>query len=248
MTSRGCPFACSFCASRKMWHRKVRYRDPKKVVEEIKHVMDKYGVKNFRFHDDTITVKKVWLKELCDGIKPLGIRWRAETRVDQVTYDVLKMMKDAGCEEIAYGVESLSQDVLDRAEKGIRLPQVYEAIKIAKKVGMEVRLFFIIGLPGERPGFADRLIKFCEETNPDGVDVSTLVPFPGSDIYENPGKYGFEFNMEDLEKFVMTRGLGKAEMDMDFIFKHDVMSNEELKAERKKTLEYIKSRKMVKNF
>ncbi|MFH1471202.1 MAG: radical SAM protein [Candidatus Micrarchaeota archaeon] len=248
MLSRGCPYSCSFCASKMMWDRKVRFRSPDNIVAEIKHVIDKYGIKNFRFHDDTITVKKEWLREICEKIKPFGIRWRAETRVDRVSSEVLKMMKEAGCEEIAYGVESLDQAVLDRADKKIKLSDVYTAVKLTKESGMGVRLFFIIGLPGEKPGYADRLIRFCEEANPDAVDVSTLVPFPGSNIYNNPEQYGFELDMEDFEHFVMTRGLGKDEIDMDFIFKHDVMSNEELKAERKKILEYIKSRKMVKNF
>jgi anaerobic magnesium-protoporphyrin IX monomethyl ester cyclase len=248
ITSRGCPYDCSFCASKTMWHRRVRFRSPKNIIEEIKHVIDTYGVKNFRFHDDTMTVKKDWLKEICNGIKPFGIKWRAGTRVDNVTYEIMKMMKEAGCDEIAFGIESLDQGVLDRANKRIRLPDVYKAVKVAKEAGMCVRLFFIIGLPGEKPGYADRLIRFCEEANPDAVDVSTLVPFPGCDIYKDPKNFGFDMDTGDFEEYVMTRGLGKEEIDTDFIFKHDVMSNEELKAERKKILEYIKSRKMVKNF
>ena len=248
ITSRGCPYACSFCASKKMWKRKVRFRSPSNVVAEIKHLVDDYGIKNFRFHDDTMTVKKEWLREVCDKIKPLGIRWRAGTRVDRVERDVLQMMKDAGCDEIAYGVESFSQEVLDKSNKKTRIPDIYRAVRIAKEVGMGVRVYLIIGLPGEKPGYVDRLIKFCEEANPDAVDVSTLVPFPGCDIYDDPKKFGFSISVEDFDNFVMARGLGKDEVDMDFVFKHDVMSNEDLKDERKKLLEYIKSRKMVKNF
>ncbi|MFH1392004.1 MAG: radical SAM protein [Candidatus Diapherotrites archaeon] len=249
ITSRGCPFNCAFCASKKMWQRRLRLRTPENVVKEIKYIIEKYNVKNFRFHDDTITARKDWIKEVCEKIKPFKIRWRAGTRVDQITEEILQLMKDAGCEEISYGVESLDPNVIEKINKGIKIEDVKSAIKIAKKVGMQVRTFFIIGLPGEKLGYADRLIQFCDETNPDAVDVSTLVPFPGCDIHDNMQTFGLEMDEEDFKKYIMTLGLGKEEeMDADFIFKHDVMSNEELKEERKKSLEYIKSRKMVKNF
>lgn len=248
MTSRGCPFNCSFCASKTMWQRRLRLRTPDNVVLEIKHVIEKYGVKNFRFHDDTITVRKDWIKEVCRKITPLGIKWRAGTRVDQSSEEILKLMKDAGCQEIAFGVESLDQGVLDKIGKNIKLADVYSAVKNAQSVGMEVRLFFIIGLPGETPGFAKRLEKFCEETNPDAIDLSTLVPFPGCDLYHHMESFGLEMDEKNYEKYVMTLGMGKDEIDKGFIFKHDVMSTEQLKDERKKALDYIKTRKMVKNY
>jgi len=248
MTSRGCPFNCAFCASKTMWQRRLRLRTPDNVVAEIKHIIDKYGVKNFRFHDDTITARKDWITEVCEKIKPFGIKWRAGTRVDHSSEEVLRLMKDAGCQEIAYGVESLDQEVLDKIGKNIKLEDVYTAIKNAKNVGMDVRLFFIIGLPGEKPGFAKRLKKFCEETNPDAVDVSTLVPFPGCDIYHNMETFGLEMDEKNYEEYIMTLGLGEDEIEKGFIFKHDVMSTSELKDERKEALEYIKARKMVKNF
>jgi anaerobic magnesium-protoporphyrin IX monomethyl ester cyclase len=248
ITSRGCPYACSFCSNEKLSGRRTRFRSPQNVLAEIKYLMKQYGIRNFRFHDDTLTVGKDRLMKICEGLKPLGIRWRAETRVDQVSPEVLGAMKDAGCEEIAFGVESLSQKVLDRSHKRIMLCDVYSAIDMVKKVGMQVRLYFMIGLLGEPLGFADRLIKFCEETKPDAVDLSTFVPFPGSAMYEHPESFGLKLIGKGFQDYIFTKGLGNSETESDFTFQHDVMTNDELKAERRKTLEYLKARRMVKNY
>jgi len=248
MTSRGCPFSCSFCANTAVWNKHVRFRSPENVVEEIKSTMEKYGIKNFRFHDDTMMLRKKRLEELCRRIKPLGIKWRAATRVDTASESSLKQIKDAGCEEIAYGFESFSQEVLDKVNKGIQVKDFYTVLAATKKVGLKSRLYLIIGLPGEQPGFADRLINFSEQTKPDAIDLSTFVPFPGSDIQRNPKKYGFGLkNEEDFSHYVFTRGLKNGEDDQDFTFEHDVMTNNQLKNERRRSLEYIMKKKMVKN-
>ncbi len=248
ITSRGCPFACAFCCSEKLSGRLVRFRSSENVLAELNEIIHRYGVTNFRFHDDTMTLNRNRLMKICEGMKPLKIRWRAETRVDQVSPEMLRGMKEVGCEEIAFGVESLSQDVLDVSNKGIHVSNVSDAIIAAKLAGMQVRLYFMIGLPKEKPGFADRLISFCEKLHPDAVDLSTFVPFPGSAIYENPEKFGLTLLNQNFGEYVMTKGLGNSETESDFAFQHDVMTNDELKEERKKALEYLKSMKMVKNY
>jgi len=102
-------------------------------------------------------------------------------------------------------------------------------------------------LPGEKPGFADRLIQFINETNPEGVDLSTFVPYPGCEIFDNPEKHHIRIKTQDFSVYNMTLGLRDGEIDREFTFQHDIMTNEQLVAERKKALEFIKSRKMVKN-
>ncbi|MFH1521953.1 MAG: radical SAM protein [archaeon] len=248
ITSRGCPFKCSFCASNRIWGRSVRFRSVGNVVDEIKQVQNVYGINDYRFHDDTMTLNKGRLEKMCKEFTKLGIKWRAGTRVDRADYETLKMMNDAGCEEMSFGVESLDQKVLDKNAKGTKLEQVYEAIKTSKKVGLDTRLFFIIGLPGEQLGFSDRLEKFLCETEPDAVDVSTLVPFPGSDISSNPKHYGISLNGEALDKYWMTVGLSPDEENLPPVFNHDVMSHEEILDERRKSIKILKERKIVKNF
>lgn len=248
ITSRGCPCHCSFCASDTMWGTRVRFRSPDSVIGELSQIIRQYGVRCFRFQDDTMTLRKGRFQELCRKMAPLGIRWRATTRVDQADIERLQMMKDAGCEEIGYGIESLSQDVLDRNAKKIRVEQAREALNNTAKVGLKARLFFIIGLPGEPPGFTERLRVFLDQVQADGIDISTLVPYPGSDIYHNPKKYGITMKHNDFNSYHMTLGLRANEFEQPLTFVHDILSEEEILRERRCSLELVKRYKMVKNF
>ncbi len=247
ITSRGCSHNCSFCASRTMWGKKVRFRSPDNVISEIEQIIQDYGVHYFRFHDDTMTLNKGRLLELCKKMEPLEIYWRAHTRVDRSDMETLSAMKRAGCEEIGYGIESASQEVLDINKKRMKIEQAKQAVKNAKEAGLKVRLFFIVGLPGETKDTSKLNIDFIEEVQPNGVDVSTFVPFPGCEIYEKPHDYGMELLTHNYEKFVMTLGLCDGEAETDFIYNHPNLTNEELKMHRKDMLDYIIRRQMVLN-
>jgi len=248
MTSRGCFNNCSFCASDKMWHRKLRFRSAENVLDEIKEIKDKWGVRNLRFQDDTMTLNEERLKKLCAGMKALGIRWRVGTRVDKVNYEMLKMMKESGCDEVAYGIESLDQDVLNKNSKNIKIEDIDRAMRASKAAGMMIRAYFIIGLPREKPGFADRIERFAKEYSPEAINIHTFVPFPGSPVYHNPEKYGIKLKDKDFSSYIMTLGLGKGELEQDFTFVHDVMSEEQLKEERRKAIEFVRDMKLVKNY
>lgn len=241
IASRGCPYNCSFCGSRAMWGRKVRFRSPDNVINEIKEIIEKHNVHHFRFQDDTIAANKNWLFELCDKMKPLNIRWRANNRVNCSQKDALEAMKAAGCYEIDYGIESMSSEALKINNKLIRVEDIYTATRTAKEVGLKIRLFFMIGLPGQDKNESGNIIRFIEEIKPDGVDLSTLIPFPGSDIYNDPDKYKIKITNKDFGSYVFTVGLYGDEAEKDFIYQHDILDNEELKRERLKILEYIKA-------
>jgi radical SAM superfamily enzyme YgiQ (UPF0313 family) len=222
-----------------MWGRKVRFRSPGNVISEIKEVIERYNVYHFRFQDDTLTVKRDWILELCKNMELLDIRWRANARVDCAQKEVLEAMYKAGCDEIDYGIEDVSEKVLAINNKKVRARDIYTAIKNAKEVGLKIRLFFMIGLPGQDTGVAKNIIRFLEETKPDGVDLSTFIPFPGCDICINPSKYNIKLLNTDFGDYVMTAGLYGDEGKRDFIYKHDTLTNEELKRERLEILEYI---------
>jgi radical SAM superfamily enzyme YgiQ (UPF0313 family) len=239
IATRGCPYNCAFCASKVMWGRKVRFRSPGNVISEIKEVIERYNVYHFRFQDDTLTVKRDWILELCKNMELLDIRWRANARVDCAQKEVLEAMYKAGCDEIDYGIEDVSEKVLAINNKKVRARDIYTAIKNAKEVGLKIRLFFMIGLPGQDTGVAKNIIRFLEETKPDGVDLSTFIPFPGCDICINPSKYNIKLLNTDFGDYVMTAGLYGDEGKRDFIYKHDTLTNEELKRERLEILEYI---------
>ena len=247
ITSRGCSHNCSFCASKTMWGRKVRFRHSDNVIKELEQIIQNYDVHYFRFHDDTMTENKSRLLELCKKMEPLKIHWRAHTRVDRSDIETLNAMKSAGCDEIGYGIESASQDVLNINKKRIKIDQARLAVKNAKAVGLKVRLFFMVGLPGETKDTSKLNIDFIEDVQPDGVDVSTFIPFPGCEIYEKPHDYGIELLTHNYEMFVMTLGLRDGESETDFIYNHSNLTNDELKLYRKFMLDYIIRRKMALN-
>ncbi len=245
--SRGYSYNCAFCASKTMWQRRVRFRSPDNVISEIKEIIERYNVYHFRFQDDTITINKDWILKLCEQAGPLNIHWRTNARVDRSQKEILKAMYEAGCKEIGFGIEDISEKVLALNNKKVRVANIYKAIKIAKEVGLKVRLFFMIGLPGQERGMAKNVIRFLEETGPDGADLSTFIPFSGCDININPSKHNIKLGNTHFADYVMTVGLYGDEANKDFIYEHDSLSNEELKQERLEILEYISAYKLSLN-
>lgn len=248
ITSRGCAFDCYFCASKLMWYQKLRYRLVDDVIMEIKELKEKYDIEQLRFQDDGFTNNKKWLFEFCEKMKLLNLTWRANARVDNSSRDILSLMRTAGCIELGYGIESTEQEVLDRCNKKFKIEQAYQALKNAREVGVKTRIFFIIGLPGQDKSVAKNMITFIKETKPSAVDLSTFVPFPGSDIYKNPERYGFKLREHiDFEDYVMTRGLYGNEKEKDFVFEHDKLSNNQLKELRSGILDFIQSYNLAQN-
>jgi len=247
ITSRGCPFDCSFCTSGAMWHRKLRHRSVDNVIEEIKFLMDEYNIRSFKFQDDTIGINRVRLEELCHRIAPLNISWRSQLRVASYDNDILTLMKDAGCMEICFGIETVDQEVLHINNKRMNIHNAEDLLLRINEIGIQTRLFFIIGLPGEKLGVADRTIGFINRVKPTAVSLSTLVPFPGNDIYLNQNKYGIRLKDVSLDDYVMSLGYGEDEIDKGFIFEHDQMSKDELVRERKAMIDYMETYNLCAN-
>jgi len=185
MTSRGCPFNCIFCqpTQRKLFGSKVRVRSPENAIEEIKEIIKSYG-RNIviDFQDDTFTWNAEWLENFCKLIKPLKIHWKCNTRVNVVDEKKLKMMKDAGCIFICYGVESGSQKILDFMRKGITVEQIKEAFRLTHKAGILALAFVIIGTPTETKEDLEETVKLIKEIHPDGMQVSIMTPLIGTDL------------------------------------------------------------------
>ncbi|MDD5033105.1 MAG: radical SAM protein [Candidatus Pacebacteria bacterium] len=194
IVSRGCPFGCLFCASRNVWGKNYRNRSVEKVVEEIKFLIKKYGIKNINFWDDLWGLKDEWTRNFCNKIisEKIKISWSCERRVDTVNFETLKLMKKAGCYSIFYGVESLDQECLNNINKGITVKQAEEAMRLTREAGIEVRANFIIGLPGDTPEKTRKTIKKICEINPDYIKFNIMTPYPGTELYNQvkSGKWG----------------------------------------------------------
>lgn len=239
--SRGCPYKCSFCAAPTMWGRRVTYRSPENIRREIKHLVARYGIRGFRFQDDDIAVNFGRLADLCNMLKPLNVVWRASARTDSVNRPALEKMKEAGCVEIGYGIETICQETLDINNKNTRVEDMAKIIQATKDVGIHNRLYMIIGLPGEEKGIANRTIEFLQEADPHCVMLSTFVPYPGTDIFNHPEKYGVKIKHYDYEKYLSVIGLYEDERDTPFICEYDDWSDQELIDERAKIIEYIQA-------
>jgi len=185
LTSRGCPFGCSFCASSRLFGGYWRGRSPKNVLEEMRIIYEDYNTKNVEFLDDTFTLNQKRAEEICDGIIREGwdITWGASSRVDTLTRRLVEKMKRAGCWVLYLGIESGCQRILNGVGKRITLEQVKKAVRIVKNAGIEVLGSFIIGFPDDTLKSIKQTIKFAKSLNIDYAQFSILTPYPGTPVF-----------------------------------------------------------------
>lgn len=184
VTSRGCPFGCTFCASQRTGY---RYRSAENVINEIRQVKEKYETKNFYFVDDTINVHRERLVQLCKALKGENIIWRCNGRYDLMDKELLRLMKDSGCANISFGVESGDDDVLKRINKRLTVNEIKEKAKMVHEVGIGQTINFMFGFPFEEPENIENTIKLIKELEPYASDVQRaglLIPFPGTILYD----------------------------------------------------------------
>lgn len=193
MTSRGCPGECIFCASPNMWKRVVRYRDPKRVVDEMELLYYKYKLDGFNLLDDTFTLNQKHVMGICDEIRrrKLDIIWNCQGRVNTSTEDVLRKIVKAGCVQIEYGVESGSQRILDLAKKQITVKQIEDAFRLGKKFKIRSGANFVIGFPTETKEDIELTRKLAMKIKADLYDFFILVPYPGTEIQNIAIKNGY---------------------------------------------------------
>lgn len=184
MTSRGCPFDCIYC-SKPVFGKKYRAQSAKRIVDEIEFLITQYDIQEIVFYDDSFTLNKKRILQLCSEIHERGITidWSCETRVDLIDDELLSAMKTAGCFLIAYGIESGNQVILDNLRKKITLRQIEDAVRKTQSAGIMIVGYFMLGSPGETPATIEETIRFSHILNLDFAQFSLLTPFPGTEIY-----------------------------------------------------------------
>ena len=202
--SRGCPFKCIFCAwPQIMYGNNVyRTRNPIDVVDEIEAMKKEYGFRSVYFDDDTFNIGKKRLLALCEEIRKrdLNLPWAAMARADTSDRETLRAMKDAGLMAIKYGVESASQELVDKAQKGLDLQRVEETVRITRELGIHQHLTFSFGLPGETWETVNKTIRFSKRLDPETVQFSIMTPFPGSNFFHQMRDAGMLVS-EDFSKY-----------------------------------------------
>ncbi len=189
---RGCPYNCTYC-SHPLGHA-FRHHSPERIINEIEFLIDEYGAEEINFETDTISVNKKFLQDLCRKIIESGlnrkIQWTCEDRVDTVDEDLLRLMKEAGCWQISYGVETASQRLLDLIEKGETIEQFENVFELTRRAGISIRAFFMLGLPTETREESLQTIAFAKKLDPDWAQFTITVPFPGTKLFEMATKEG----------------------------------------------------------
>ena len=206
-TSRGCPATCNFCNTPEFWGSSVRFRGPAAVLREMTLLRERYGLTYFSFRDDTFTANRARILTLMDLIQGSGLHplWNCQSRVNLVDEDRLVAMKRAGCEFMQFGVEHGSERVLELLDKGTNMRQVVKALSLVRKVGMNLGIYLITGIPGEEWADVELTADLIRTTRPHDVQVSPLALYPGTrlfDRYRAEGRISRDF----------FRGAGDAEV------------------------------------
>lgn len=244
--TRGCPFSCTYCAGNLVSGKKIRFRSVDGVMEEIKFLHDKYGIREIHIEDDNFTFNPYFVREFCKKLKETGfeITWTCPNgvRLDTLTEDLLLLMKSAGLYSVSVGVESGSARILKEMKKNITKEKIREKIGLIKKCGLEVSGFFIIGYPGETIEDIMETINFSIELGLKRAGFSLFKPFPGTEITNKLIESGElkEMSDEDWGKFVLA----------DAVYAPRGFTREQMKKLRKTALArfYLRPRIMLKFF
>lgn len=189
MFSRGCPFPCSFCAAGQT---RIQYRSGASARRELEALIASYGIGGFAIVDDNFIVNKIKVRDICDNIADLGLRWSALSRVDTVDASLLTSMARSGCIEIKYGVESGSETLLKAMRKNTTREKIKRAVGQTVEAGMAAKAFIIHGYPGENAATTDDTMSLLDELGDQLARVSLFrfVPLPGTQVYREAGLHG----------------------------------------------------------
>ncbi len=187
LSSRGCPFNCSFCGIRKFTRRAWRPRSVENVMAELEYLQSE-GYEQFLFADDNFTLNAKRVSKLCRSIKKEGmdIEWFCDSRVDHISYDMFRNMVNAGCKCLFFGIESANQRILDYYRKGITPEQSEKAVRKARKAGIDIIVgSFIVGAPDETQREVINTLQFANKLDIDVPDVNILGAQTGTDIWND---------------------------------------------------------------
>ena len=193
--SRGCPGKCIFCNSPTFWGKKIRYRSPKLVVDQMEMLHTKYGMQEIFIQDDTFNANLPWANEILGDIiarklnKEMVFKIDCRSNASMLTEEFLDLAKEAGVWNVFLGIESASQKMLDGMKKHVTVEEYKRAIRLIQDRGMDVQAAFILGLPGENWDTIAETQRFIDETMPRTLGCGFATPFPGTEFDEYVTKH-----------------------------------------------------------
>ncbi len=221
ITTRGCPGRCTFCYTG-LFGEKIRTRSAQKIFEEIKLLKRDYKIREISFYDDTFTAPKENVKQLCRLMvkENIDITWSCMSRIDFIDEEMLSLMKQAGCHQIGYGLESASPDILENIKKYTAPDLMRRIAALTKKHQIDVRVMFMLGNPGETEETMKATIEFAIDLKPDIAIFNITTPFPGTEMYDWAKRNNYLFDVKwrdfDLANVVMRLPTVPAERVMHY--------------------------------
>ena len=187
LTSRGCPYNCTFCASRIVSGKKYRMHSAEYVLEEMEMLKKDYHAQQLLITDDTFTIHHERLEAICRGMidRHLDLKWFCFSQVNVVNKEILTLMKKAGCYSVGFGVESAEEAILEKMGKPIKPEKAREAVRAANEIGLKTQAFYIFGSPGETRSQMEHTIEFSKKVGATLSFFNMLVPYPGTRDFEH---------------------------------------------------------------
>ncbi len=193
MTSRGCPWACTFCGAQSAWGRGFRSHSVPYVLDALERALERLPVKMIAIKDDTFTTDRKRVLALCRGIRDRGLRflWSCDTRVDMLDAELLHEMRLAGCQRLSLGVETGAPKILATIDKKLTVDDIVVATDLAKQQGLKVRYFMMLGNRGETAETFQQTLDFLEVARPHEAIFSCLSIYPGTTDFRDAEAAGW---------------------------------------------------------
>jgi radical SAM superfamily enzyme YgiQ (UPF0313 family) len=220
ITSRGCPFTCTFC-DRSTSGRKGRMHSVEMVVQLCRRLVER-GARHIIFLDDLFTVRKTRVAELCEAFLDHGFTftWSCNSHPNLLDPPTMALMRRAGCWQIAYGIESGSQRVLDVVKREVRLPRLRETLRMTRAAGIRAKGYVMLGHPTEGIDSLEQTAAFLREVELDLCQITKFTPYPGTPAYPTihaHGEFGEDWEAMNAMNFVfIPRGLTREMLEMYF--------------------------------
>jgi anaerobic magnesium-protoporphyrin IX monomethyl ester cyclase len=202
MTSRGCPFNCSYCGAQVIWKRKVRRRSVPNVMREVRYLLGRSVSRSINFWDDSFTCDRGYTAHITEELQKIdGLNFSCITRLDLVDSQILSQLKKAGCSQILFGVESGNDDILRRIDKKMNREFIKQKTGLVDAAGIPWLGFFIMGYPGETRHNILETLDFMKELNPAFAEINIFNPLPGTKIWNDLEQDGAVSSDMDFSKY-----------------------------------------------
>jgi len=251
VTSRGCPGQCTYCQSKAIWGRKVRYHSAEYSLDLIEKCVRLHQRKTISIKDETFTSNRKRVLAICKGIldRKINVLWSCDTRVDQLNDELLYAMRLSGCQQISIGIESASQKILQIIKKNIKTEQIIETTRMAQKYGIQIRYFMIAGNSSESLETIRQSLELIKASRPNSFTYSPFTFFPGTEDYKTLQKrnhiknnifFSNPFKKQYLTMFHMDSGNDMKEVYKWFVDSQYQYQNYHYNYSSKECLSFVK--------